>query len=217
MNVSTRKQFLLCSSCLNEGHGMLSVISAPLSSPFHNAAKQITEMIIKIVGAILSHNTVPSLSYRPRCLDWAVIIIMIIIKNEQIQSQHAGSRVNPLLAASQRWGSCVANDDVTENTICQPLSHSLHSLFLVRLYFRNNKTHTRAKMHSPRGICSQTFIGVTHTQPTHESTDTQTHVCQQNMYHPVQPLTVLGVHGYSVCDDPSLIHHYTEIDRMLLI
>lgn len=94
--------------------------------------------------------------------------------NEQIHRQHAGSCVNQSLARSQRWGCGVAQDDVTENTICQPLSHCLHSLFLVRLYFRNNKTCTYTGIRSPQGICSQTFISVTHhCKSTH--TDTHTH------------------------------------------
>lgn len=46
-----------------------------------------------------------------------------------------GSGARPPLARSRRLGSGAANDDVTENTICQPLSHCLRSLFLGRLLF----------------------------------------------------------------------------------
>lgn len=92
--------------------------------------------------------------------------------NEQIHRQHARSCVNQSLARSQRWGRGVAQDDVTENTICQPLSHCLRSLFLARLYFRNNKTCAHTGIHSPQGICSQTFISVTHHR---KSTHTDTH------------------------------------------
>lgn len=43
-------------------------------------------------------------------------------------------------------------------------SESLPALIIFgHLYFRNKHTHTRTKIHSPQGICSQTFISVTHT------------------------------------------------------
>lgn len=135
--------------------------------------------------------------------------------NEQIHRQHARSCVNQSLARSQRWGRGVAQDDVTENTICQPLSHCLRSLFLVRLYFRNNKTCAHTGIHSPQGICSQTFISVTHhCKSTH--TDTHTHP-QQIIYHPLMPLTVLITYRCSVGFDLLIICHLHGVDRIVLI
>lgn len=49
--------------------------------------------------------------------------------------QARGAAPRPSLARSRRRGSGAANGDVTENTICQPLSHCLRSLFLGRLLF----------------------------------------------------------------------------------
>lgn len=68
------------------------------------------------------------------------IAIRSLIARQYTDSiQHGDSDQSEELPAGRRWrdlsDSGAANDDVTENTICQPLTHCLLSLFLGRLLF----------------------------------------------------------------------------------
>lgn len=86
----------------------------------------------------------------------------------------AGRSANQSLAGSQCRGCIAAEDDVTENTICQRLSHRPRSLFLGRLYFRNNRNPQRFIL--LQGFIPKQPISVTHTYNPRTNTHADTHV-----------------------------------------
>lgn len=94
------------------------------------------------------------------------------------KGRHAGCHVNQLLAGSQHWGCSVAKDDVTENTICQPLSHCLHLLFwAIFILETTTHTHTYRDSFSSRDLFSnihQCDAHITHAW-IHLHTQTQMH------------------------------------------
>ncbi len=98
-------------------------------------------------------------------------------------------------------------------------THYFWAIFILETTKRAHiHTHTHKDSFSSRDLFSNIHQCDAHI--THAWIHTQTHMrtyCQQDIYHPVKPLTLLIIYRYSICYDLTIIHHYTEKDRIILI
>lgn len=124
--------------------------------------------------------------------------------------------MNLSLARSQRWGlvprKMMSQEIAYVNLWVTACTHYFWSVFILE-----------TTKHTQRIVLLRDLFSNIHQRDahiTHAWIHTRTHMhthCQQCINHPVKPLTLLITYRCSVCYDLPIIHHYTEVDRIILI